>query len=284
MTSTDICSSFDSFVETSIERIGTFLQEYLTIFSDILEIILYGVKNSLLFPHPLIFILALGLIAWRIVGINRALLFSAGFLLCSVTNLWEETIATTSLTIVSASVAILIAIPLGILSALNNVADKISRPVMDFMQTMPSYVYLLPAVAFLGFGESTAISTTTIFAIPPALKLTNLGIRQVPVAQLEAGRSFGASPTQLLLKVQMPMAMPTIMAGVNQTLMLALAMSVIAGIVGGGGLGAMVYKTIMFLQIGKAFNAGLAIVIIAIVIDRLSEGMVEVLQKTRRET
>jgi glycine betaine/proline transport system permease protein len=249
-----------------------------------LEIILYGVKNSLLFPHPLIFILALGLISWRIVGINRALLFSAGFLLCSVTNLWEETIATTSLTIVSASVAILIAIPLGILSALNNVADKISRPVMDFMQTMPSYVYLLPAVAFLGFGESTAISTTTIFAIPPALKLTNLGIRQVPVAQLEAGRAFGASPTQLLLKVQMPMAMPTIMAGVNQTLMLALAMSVIAGIVGGGGLGAMVYKTIMFLQISKAFNAGLAIVIIAIVIDRLSEGMVEVLQKTRRET
>jgi ABC-type proline/glycine betaine transport system permease subunit len=284
MTYTDIYSSFDSFVETSIERIGTSLQEYLTIFSDILEIILYGVKNSLLFPHPLIFILALGLIAWRIVGINRALLFSAGFLLCSVTNLWEETIATTSLTIVSASVAILIAIPLGILSALNNVADKISRPVMDFMQTMPSYVYLLPAVAFLGFGESTAISTTTIFAIPPALKLTNLGIRQVPVAQLEAGRAFGASPTQLLLKVQMPMAMPTIMAGVNQTLMLALAMSVIAGIVGGGGLGAMVYKTIMFLQIGKAFNAGLAIVIIAIVIDRLSEGMVEVLQKTRRET
>lgn len=284
MTYTDIYSSFDSFVETSIERIGTSLQEYLTILSDILEIILYGVKNSLLFPHPLIFILALGLIAWRIVGINRALLFSAGFLLCSVTNLWEETIATTSLTIVSASVAILIAIPLGILSALNNVADKISRPVMDFMQTMPSYVYLLPAVAFLGFGESTAISTTTIFAIPPALKLTNLGIRQVPVAQLEAGRAFGASPTQLLLKVQMPMAMPTIMAGVNQTLMLALAMSVIAGIVGGGGLGAMVYKTIMFLQIGKAFNAGLAIVIIAIVIDRLSEGMVEVLQKKRRET
>lgn len=284
MTYTDIYSSFDSFVETSIERIGTSLEEYLTIFSDILEIILYGVKNSLLFPHPLIFILALGLISWRIVGINRALLFSAGFLLCSVTNLWEETIATTSLTIVSASVAILIAIPLGILSALNNVADKISRPVMDFMQTMPSYVYLLPAVAFLGFGESTAISTTTIFAIPPALKLTNLGIRQVPVAQLEAGRAFGASPTQLLLKVQMPMAMPTIMAGVNQTLMLALAMSVIAGIVGGGGLGAMVYKTIMFLQIGKAFNAGLAIVIIAIVIDRLSEGMVEVLQKTRRET
>lgn len=284
MTYTDIYSSFDSFVETSIERIGTSLQEYLTIFSDILEIILYGVKNSLLFPHPLIFILALGLISWRIVGINRALLFSAGFLLCSVTNLWEETIATTSLTIVSASVAILIAIPLGILSALNNVADKISRPVMDFMQTMPSYVYLLPAVAFLGFGESTAISTTTIFAIPPALKLTNLGIRQVPVAQLEAGRAFGASPTQLLLKVQMPMAMPTIMAGVNQTLMLALAMSVIAGIVGGGGLGAMVYKTIMFLQISKAFNAGLAIVIIAIVIDRLSEGMVEILQKTRRET
>lgn len=284
MTYTDIYSSFDSFVETSIERIGTSLQEYLTIFSDILEIILYGVKNSLLFPHPLIFILALGLISWRIVGINRALLFSAGFLLCSVTNLWEETIATTSLTIVSASVAILIAIPFGILSALNNVADKISRPVMDFMQTMPSYVYLLPAVAFLGFGESTAISTTTIFAIPPALKLTNLGIRQVPVAQLEAGRAFGASPTQLLLKVQMPMAMPTIMAGVNQTLMLALAMSVIAGIVGGGGLGAMVYKTIMFLQISKAFNAGLAIVIIAIVIDRLSEGMVEVLQKTRRET
>lgn len=284
MTYTDIYSSFDSFVETSIERIGTSLQEYLTIFSDILEIILYGVKNSLLFPHPLIFILALGLISWRIVGINRALLFSAGFLLCSVTNLWEETIATTSLTIVSASVAILIAIPLGILSALNNVADKISRPVMDFMQTMPSYVYLLPAVAFLGFGESTAISTTTIFAIPPALKLTNLGIRQVPVAQLEAGRAFGASPTQLLLKVQIPMAMPTIMAGVNQTLMLALAMSVIAGIVGGGGLGAMVYKTIMFLQIGKAFNAGLAIVIIAIVIDRLSEGMVEILQKTRRET
>jgi glycine betaine/proline transport system permease protein len=284
MTDTDIFATFDAVVEMSIERIGTSLQSYLDIFSDIMELILDGVENTLLLPPPLVFILLLGIIAWKVVGIQRAVLFSAGFFLCLAMDLWQETIETTSLTLVSAGVALLIAFPLGILSALNDMAAKISRPMMDFMQTMPPYVYLLPGVAFLGFGESTAICTTTIFAIPPALKLTNLGIRQVPVAQLEAGRSFGASPAQLLFKVQIPCAMPSIMAGVNQTLMLALAMSVIAGIVGGGGLGAMVYKTIMFMQIGKAFNAGLAIVIIAIVIDRLSEGMVSVFQRKGHET
>lgn len=283
MINPDTFARFDAIIERSIEKIGTSLEGFLDIFSDILEAILFGVEYALQLPHALLFIGLLGLISWRIVGLQRALLFMAGFFLCLAAGLWEETIATTALTLVSAAVALMIGIPLGILAAVNRTADKISLPLMDFMQTMPPYVYLLPGVAFLGFGESTAISTTTLFAIPPALKLTNLGIRQVDTAQLEAGRAFGASPLQLLLKVQIPGAMPSIMAGVNQTLMLALAMSVIAGIVGGGGLGAMVYKTIMFMDIAGAFNAGLAIVIIAIVIDRLSEGMVAKLQKTGPE-
>lgn len=279
-----VAEGFDAFFKISLERIGTSLEVPFELLSDGLEFVFDTLQNGLLLlPAPL-FGAVVGLAAWRIVGLQRALLFAAGLLLCRCMNLWEETIATTTLTLVSAGGAVAIAFPLGVAAALNRQADRISRPLMDFMQTMPPYVYLLPGVAFLGFGESTAISTTTIFAIPPALRLTNLGIRQVPRTQIEAGQAFGASPLQLLTKVQIPMALPTIMAGVNQTLMLALAMAVVAGIVGGGGLGAMVYKAIMYLKIAKAFDAGLAIVIVAIIIDRLSQGIVTRLQRSRPTT
>jgi glycine betaine/proline transport system permease protein len=198
-------------------------------------------------------------------------------------NLWHETMITTALVIVATAGGLLIAIPFGILAASNNVVNHITRPIMDFLQTMPPYVYLIPAIALLGFGGSSAISATAIMAIPPALRLTNLGIRQVPVERLEVGKAFGATSGQVLMKIQIPSALPTIMAGVNQSLMLALSMAVIAGIIGAGGLGKEVYAAIRFLEIGKAFDAGLAIVILAIILDRISQGAINLIKKGPRE-
>ena len=275
--------TLNEWINIAVDWLTINLAPFFDVVTSGIRLPLVGLEQFLWWLQWWVVILIFTSAAWKIAGWKISLFATLGLLFIGVIGHWDATMTTLAIIVISVLVSLIIGIPLGILAGRNRRAESFLRPILDFMQTMPPYVYLLPGVAFLGFGESTAISTTTIFAIPPALKLTNLGIRQVPVAQLEAGRSFGESPAQLLFKVQIPCAMPSIMAGVNQTLMLALAMSVIAGIVGGGGLGAMVYKTIMFMQIGKAFNAGLAIVIIAIVIDRLSEGMVSVFHRKRRE-
>jgi glycine betaine/proline transport system permease protein len=147
------------------------------------------------------------------------------------------------------------------------------RPVLDLMQTMPSFVYLIPAIYFLGIGLVPAVMATMIYAVPPAIRLTNLGIRLVSPELIEAARAFGTTPMQLLLKIQLPLARPTIMAGVNQTIMMALAMVVVAALVGAGGLGAEVYAGIQQLEFGRGLNGGLAIVVLAVILDRVTQGM-----------
>ena len=195
------------------------------------------------------------------------------FLFIGFMGLWEPTMDTIALMAVAVALSVGIGLPLGVLGARNQTADRIMRPILDGMQTMPSFVYLIPGILFFGLGKPAGIFATIIYAVPPVIRLTNLGIRQVSPETVEAARSFGASPLQILAKVQVPMALPTIMAGVNQTTMMALAMVTIASMVAAGGLGDNVLRALQKNQPGNGVIAGLAIVFLAVVIDRLTQAI-----------
>jgi glycine betaine/proline transport system permease protein len=186
-------------------------------------------------------------------------------------GLWDPTLSTIALVLVATVIAVMIGIPLGILAALNQTFYRIITPVLDFMQTMPAFVYLIPAIPFFGLGKVAAIFSTVIFAMPPSIRLTSLGIRQVPGALVEAADAFGSNKSQKLFKLQLPLATPTILAGVNQTIMLALSMVVIAAMIGAKGLGGEVWKAIQRLEPGRGFEAGIGIVIVAIILDRIMQ-------------
>ena len=211
---------------------------------------------------------ALGL--WRVSG-GFALFVLLGFNLVLSMALWSEMIATLALVLTASGLALLIGLPLGILSARSRLVWRLVRPCLDLMQTMPAFVYLIPAVMLFSTGAVPSILATLIFAMPPVVRLTHLGIIQVPDDLIEAGRSFGCSDRQLLWKVQMPNAVPTVMTGVNQTIMLSLSMVVIASMIGGGGLGDVVLRGIQQLDVGMGFEGGIAVVILAVILDRLSQ-------------
>ncbi|MBU1169967.1 MAG: proline/glycine betaine ABC transporter permease [Proteobacteria bacterium] len=230
--------------------------------------------TAMLFPPPWLFILILTGITYAIARKKGLALFCfIGFSLILNLGLWNATINTLALVFISTLTTIAIGLPLGIFAALNNTANRIIMPVLDFMQTMPAFVYLIPAIPFFGLGKVAAIFSTLIFAMPPSIRLTALGIRQVPVELVEAADAFGSNKWQKLFKLQIPMASPTIMAGVNQTIMLALSMVVIAAMIGAKGLGGEVWKAIQRLQPGRGFEAGLSIVILAIVLDRIMQSL-----------
>ncbi len=223
-------------------------------------------------PWPAI-VLGLALASFA-VGRWAFLIFTtAAFLYIGFMGLWENTIDTIALMVVAVALSVAAGLPLGVLAARNQTADRILRPILDGMQTMPSFVYLLPGILFFGLGKPAGIFATIIYAVPPVIRLTNLGIRQVSPETVEAARSFGASPLQLLAKVQVPMALPTIMAGINQTTMLALSMVTIASMVAAGGLGENVLRAIQKNEVGNGVIAGFAIVFMAIVIDRLTQSV-----------
>jgi len=172
---------------------------------------------------------------------------------------------------VATAIAVMIGVPLGIFAALNQTFFRVVTPILDFMQTMPAFVYLIPAIPFFGLGKVAAIFSTVIFAMPPSIRLTSLGIRQVPGELVEAADAFGSTKSQKLFKLQLPLATPTILAGVNQTIMLALSMVVIAAMIGAKGLGGEVWKAIQRLEPGRGFEAGIGIVIVAIILDRIMQ-------------
>jgi len=176
-------------------------------------------------------------------------------------------------------IALIIGIPLGIWASKSKIAERSIRPVLDFMQTMPAFVYLIPAVLFFSLGKVPGVIATLIFAMPPAVRLTNLGIRQVPEEIREAALAFGSDSKQMLYKVELPVALPTILAGVNQTIMLALSMVVIAALIGAGGLGEPVVTGLQQLDIGLGFEGGLAIVILAVYLDRVTQSLGEFSQR-----
>ena len=205
---------------------------------------------------------------WGLAAFTLAALLYIGFM-----GLWETSLETIALMVVAVVLSVGIGLPLGVWGARSQTADSIMRPILDGMQTMPSFVYLVPAILFFGLGNTAGIFATIIYAVPPVIRLTNLGIRQVSAETVEAARSFGASPLQILAKVQVPMALPTIMAGVNQTTMMALAMVTIAAMVAAGGLGENVLRAIQKNEVGNGLISGLAIVFMAIVIDRLTQAV-----------
>ena len=227
--------------------------------------------DALLWLPPWLLIIAVVLIAWRVAGWRLAVGSLLGLTLLWHLRLWPATVETFTLVLFSTLLAVAIGLPLGIAAALSPRVAKVVMPVLDFMQTMPAFVYLIPAIPFFGLGAVSASVATVIFATPPTIRLTMLGIRQVPHDLIEAADAFGSTRRQKLFMVQLPMAVPTIMAGVNQTVMLSLSMVVIAAMIGAGGLGGAVWSAIQRLEPGKGFEAGIAIVILAMILDRLTQ-------------
>ncbi|MBZ7925952.1 proline/glycine betaine ABC transporter permease [Ensifer adhaerens] len=207
---------------------------------------------------------------WR-VGFGFAVFTALSLFLVDHMGLWSAMMETLSLVLASTLVAMLIGLPLGVAMARSDRVAAIVRPVLDLMQTMPAFVYLIPAAMFFGLGAVPGTIATVIFSMPPVVRLTNLGIRQVHVEFIEAGNAFGCTALQLLCKVQLPNAMPSIMAGINQTIMLSLSMVVIASMIGAGGIGNTVLTGIQRLDVGTGFEGGLAVVILAVVLDRLTQ-------------
>ena len=238
------------------------------------------IKDTFLWlPWPIV-ILVVMIVALKVAGRGIAIFSLLSLVSMGVLGLWASAMETMALIVVAVALSVGIAVPVGIFAARSNKADSVLRPILDAMQTMPSFVYLVPAVMFFGIGDVPAIFATVIYAVPPAIRLTNLGIRQVSSEIVEAAMSFGTTPRQLLLKVQIPMAVPTIMAGINQTIMMALAMVVIASLVGAGGLGEDVNRALNRFEPGKALLSGLGIVFLAIIIDRVTQAAAKERQKT----
>lgn len=264
-------------IEVLVDLIDDYFGWALDGISAGLDFFMSGFNYVLLAIPAIALILALTVLVWYISrrDLGIAAIVAIGLLLIWNLNLWEEAVETLALVITSAIIALAIGIPLGILSARHDYVDTIMRPVLDFMQTMPSFVYLIPAVIFFGLGNVPGMIATVIFAMPPSIRLTNLGIRQIPKELIEVADAFGTTSRQKLVKVQLPVALPTIMAGVNQCIMLALSMTVIASMIGAGGLGLNVLKGIQRVDIGGGFEAGLGIVIIAIVLDRITQNLVK---------
>ncbi len=258
-------------VETGVDWIQDNFTGVLDGVSDGLGLVIGSFEDALMAVPPfLLAALIVALAGWR-VGWRFGLFALAAMALIFGMDIWKETVATLSLVIGSSLVALAIGLPLGIAMARSDTVEAIVRPILDFMQTMPPFVYLIPAAIFFGLGKVPGAIATLIFAMPPAVRLTNLGIRQVSREHVEAGQAFGCTDRQLLFKVQLPLAMPSIMAGVNQTLMLALSMVVIASMIGAGGLGNTVLTGIQRLNVGLGFEGGLGVVLLAILLDRITQ-------------
>lgn len=252
-------------------------------FDSVLRVIRQGLTNTLLtiydlltfIPWWVLVLLVIGLYFKQSKKIGMSLLYGGLLSLIGFTGLWTLMISTLSIVITAVILSVMLGFPFGLLLSLSERANKIMRPVLDTMQTMPVFVYLIPAMLLFGLGRVPAVMATVIYAIVPIIRLTNLGIRQVNPEIVEASRSFGATTIQTLIKVQIPQAFTTIMAGLNQTLMMAMAMVVTASMIGAPGLGMEVLISVNRIEVGRGLVSGTAIVIVAIILDRLSQGWVK---------
>jgi glycine betaine/proline transport system permease protein len=247
---------------------------------NVLLHIVLPIERFLLWLPWWLVVLVVGIVAWRAMRSKVAGLVMMAFLIIigsfghsTGTSYWDAAMSTLAIVIASVIISLVIGIPTGILMATNDRFEKIIRPILDSMQTMPSFVYLIPALMLFGLGMVPAVLATIIYAAPPVIRLTNVGIRQVSPSVVEAAQAFGSSKRQILFDVQIPLAIPSIMVGINQTTMMALAMVVIASMIGARGLGQEVLLAIGRIQIGRGFEAGLSIVLLAIIIDRITNAM-----------
>lgn len=259
--------------DNAIEYLQTNYRDTTQAISDFMGIAIKGLQELLIIIPPSLLIIIIALIAWRIANKKTAIFSVIGLLFIENIGLWNVTMQTLAMVLAAVIMCIIIGVPIGILSAKNETAHRIIAPILDFMQTLPAFVYLLPAIPFFGLGVVPAVITTLIFAMPPIIRLTDLGLKQVPVELLELGHSFGATFFQMLFKIEMPLAKPVILAGINQCIMLSLSMVVIAAMIGAKGLGGVVWTAIQTLNMGMGFEAGIAIVILAMILDRITHNI-----------
>lgn len=259
-------------VEIFVDFLTTYFAGVFKAISKVVLTLIASFDTALITLPALLFIFVMAaLLAWVrtwkhgvFAGLSLLLLFNLG--------MWEETMMTLALVLSAATISILLGLPVGILCAHNKMAYTLTRPILDFMQTIPPFVYLIPAMMFFGLGKVPAVVATVIFAAPPPIRLTYLGIKEIPGELIEAGEAFGSNRWQMLSKVELPNALPSIMVGVNQCIMMSLSMMVIAAMIGAKGLGQEVLRSLSWIDVGMGFEAGIGIVILAIVIDRLVTG------------
>ncbi|MCG6211049.1 glycine betaine/L-proline ABC transporter permease ProW [Vibrio furnissii] len=267
----DAILPFDSWVETALNWLVTHGRPLFQAIRVPIDFILSSFQTALVSTPAPIMLLILFLIAWQLAGSRMGITSFLSLMVIGLIGAWDQAMVTLALVMTSVFFCLLIGMPLGIWLARSDTAAKIVRPILDAMQTTPAFVYLVPIVMLFGIGNVPGVVVTIVFALPPIVRLTILGIQQVPEELIEAGHAFGASPKQMLYRIQLPLAMPTIMAGVNQTLMLSLSMVVIASMIAVGGLGQMVLRGIGRLDMGLAAVGGLGIVILAILLDRITQ-------------
>ena len=266
----DIGGAFEQYLEWVTTNFGPALDA----FGASVRFVVDGLEAGFLLFPAWVWIVVFVALAWWLAGRGVAAFTAGGMSLIAYgMDLWPATMETLALVLASTLLALLMGVPLGVWAAKRTWVHRVLRPVLDLMQTMPAFVYLIPAVLLFRLGAVPGVLATVIFSMPPVVRLTTLGIRQVPDDIVEASRAFGASPQQQLWKVELPVALPTILAGINQTIMLALSMVVIAALIGAGGLGQYVLQGITQLQIGVGFESGLAVVILAIFLDRVTQGL-----------
>jgi len=274
-------------VEDFFDALTDNLEGFFDGLTDVGNAAVDGLISALQAPDPVITALIFTGLALLVRGWKVAAFALVGLLFVISLEQWDAAMQTLGLVLVATVISVLIGVPLGVLAARSRRASAVLRPIMDLMQTMPAMVWLVPAVAMFSIGVVPGVFATVIFALPPGLRLTELGIRNVDAEVVEAAEAFGATPGQTLFGVQLPLALPTIMAGVNQVIMLALSMAVIAGLVGAEGLGGQVTEAVATLDIGLGFEAGLSVVILAIYLDRVTAavgqgGGLSVLRRTKR--
>lgn len=241
--------------------------------ADLVDSLVEPLADLLAAPPAILVVLAFAVLGWWLRGWKFALGTALGLGLVAGMPFWTETMDTLAAVLVASALALLLAVPLGIFIAENRRASTLVRPLLDFMQTMPAFVYLIPAISFFNIGVVPGVLATVVFSMPPGVRLTELGLRQVDREVVEAGEAFGAAPWTILLRTKLPLALPTIMSGVNQVIMLALSMVVIAGMVGAGGLGEVIITALSRLQVDTGFEGGIAVVILAVVLDRLTDSI-----------
>ncbi|CUX51815.1 proline/glycine betaine ABC transporter permease [Agrobacterium genomosp. 3] len=268
----------NDFVQSLVVNYGFVFK---AISQTILQVILFmeWILRGLPWWLVLLAFLALAWFAAR--KISLVLMVGVMLLIVGALGLWDLTMQTLALMLIASLISIIIGVPVGIWLAKSQIMRRITLPVLDVMQTMPSFVYLIPAIMLFGLGKVPAVLATIIYAVPPLIRLTDLGIRQVDREVVEAATAFGSSPSQILFGVELPLATPTIMAGLNQTIMMALSMVVVASMIGARGLGEQVLNGIQTLDVGKGLEAGLGIVILAIVLDRITQGFGQSSRKER---
>ena len=266
-------------VADTVEKLMDFITETFSggfkFIQNTVEFLMNGLTDLLIMIPPVVFILLIGVLAFFVTSkkFGLALFSIIGLVFIYNQGLWDQLMNTFTLVLFSSIIAIILGVPFGILMSKNKAAEEIIKPILDFMQTMPGFVYLIPAVAFFGIGVVPGVFASVIFALPPTVRFTNLGIRQVPKELIEAADSYGSTPTQKLFKVELPLAKPTIMAGINQTVLLSLSMVVIASMIGAPGLGREVLTALQRAQVGDGFVAGISLVVFAIIVDRLTQNL-----------